>query len=99
MTDDFAPMYRPDEIAERCRVSRETVMRAIRTGRLRASRLGARGSYRVRAEDLEAWIIATTVLPPVSHEYRLPSDPPLGGRLIVGRDNGRRGHRAPPPAP
>jgi excisionase family DNA binding protein len=96
MTENFTPMYRPAEIAARCQVSTQTVMRAIRSGRLRASRLGGRGASRVRAEDLEAWIVATTVLPPVSSMYRLPSDPPASGRLVVER---RNGHRAPPATP
>ena len=79
MDDNTPVMYRPQEIAERCQVSTRTVMRAIRSGQLRASRLGARGAYRVRPEDLEAWIVATTVLPPLSNTYRLPADPRRAG--------------------
>jgi excisionase family DNA binding protein len=94
MSHNTTPMYRPAEIAARCQVSTRTVMRAIRSGRLRASRLGARGAYRVRPEDLEAWIIGTTVLPPPRPE-RAPA-PVVPGRLIVDEEMGRRGHRAPP---
>ena len=96
MDDNTPVMYRPQEIADRCQISTRTVMRAIRSGQLRASRLGARGAYRVRPEDLEAWILATTVLPPLSSGYQLPSDPPHDGRLSVRGDHG---HRAPRTSP
>lgn len=47
-----------DEAAESCAVKRDTVMRAIRSGRLRARRSGegGGGKYLVRVVDLEAWI-------------------------------------------
>lgn len=96
MDDNTPVMYRPQEIAERCQVSMGTVMRAIRSGQLRASRLGSRGAYRVRPEDLEAWIVATAVLPPLSTAYRLPGDHPTDGRLEVSY---RYGHRAPRTSP
>jgi excisionase family DNA binding protein len=96
MDDNIPVMYRPQEIADRCQISTRTVMRAIRSGQLRASRLGARGAYRVRPEDLEAWIVATTVLPPLSSAYRLQTDPIRGGRLSVRGDHG---HRAPRTSP
>ncbi len=95
--DDTTPvMYRPQEIAQRCQISTGTVMRAIRSGQLRASRLGSRGAYRVRPEDLDAWIVATTVLPPLSHDYRLPADPRDGGRLTVRIHHGDRAPRTSP---
>ena len=97
MSDNTTPMYRPAEIAAQCQVSTRTVMRAIRSGRLRASRLGSRGAYRVRPEDVEAWIIGTTVLPPPAAE-RVPA-PVVPGRLIVTEEMGRHGHRAPPTTP
>lgn len=53
----------PAEVSERCKVSTKTVLRAIRAGRLRASRLGSRGAYRVRPADLEQWIETTRVEP------------------------------------
>ena len=53
----------PAEIADRCQLSTKTVLRAIRSGRLRACRLGTRGGYRVVAEDLEAWIAESRVEP------------------------------------
>lgn len=96
MDDNSTVMYRPQEIADRCQISTRTVMRAIRSGQLRASRLGARGAYRVRPEDLEAWIVETTVVPPLSSGYRLPTDPTHDGRLTV---RGNHGHRTPRPLP
>ena len=53
----------PADIAEQCQLSTKTVLRAIRSGRLRACRLGTRGGFRVAAEDLEAWIAASMVAP------------------------------------
>ena len=49
-------LLRPDDVAELCQVSTKTVLRAIRAGRLRAYRLGARGAYRIRPDDVEAWL-------------------------------------------
>ena len=53
----------PPEIAELCRVSVKTVLRAIHAGRLTASRLGTRGTYRIRAADVDAWLAGTVVEP------------------------------------
>jgi excisionase family DNA binding protein len=97
MRDNTTPMYRPADIAARCQVSTRTVMRAIRSGRLRASRLGSRGAYRVRPEDLEAWIVGTTVLP--LPQPGCPPERAVPGRLIVTEEMGRHGHRAPPATP
>jgi excisionase family DNA binding protein len=49
-------LLRPVDVAELCQVSTKTVLRAIRAGRLHACRLGTRGAYRIRQEDLEAWL-------------------------------------------
>jgi excisionase family DNA binding protein len=46
----------PADVAERCQISPKTVLRAIRSGRLRAYRLGARGAYRMRSADVEEWL-------------------------------------------
>jgi len=51
----------PADVTHYCHISSKTVLRAIRAGRLRASRLGQRGAYRIRIEDVHAWIAATTV--------------------------------------
>ena len=94
------PLLTPPEIAEQCRVSVRTVLRAIRAGRLRASRLGTRGSYRVRAADVEAWLAGTVVEPPhreaapIRHEpVERPTLRPVqagSGRLQVTESMGRR---------
>ena len=44
------------DVAKQCQVSRKTVTRAILSGRLCASRLGARGAYRIRPEDVDRWV-------------------------------------------
>jgi hypothetical protein len=67
-------------------------MRAIHRGELRASRLGAR-AYRIRPKDIEAWIVATTVLP--APEPESASVMPSAGQLHVTEEMGRRGHRTP----
>jgi excisionase family DNA binding protein len=83
----------PADVAERCQVSPKTVIRAIRAGRLRAYRLGARGAYRVRAADVEAWLAASqveAVVVPFPVRAPVPSMPPRptaagGGKLRVPR--------------
>lgn len=45
-----------DQVARACQVSSRTVMRAIEAGDLRASQLATRGVWRVREEDVEAWL-------------------------------------------
>ena len=92
MDDTNTPvMYTPAEVAARVQVCTRTVMRAIHRGELRASRLAAR-SYRVRPNDIEAWIVATTVLPiPEPESARVQ---PAAGELRVTEGMGRRGHRA-----
>ncbi len=53
-----APLLTPAEVAAHCRVSTKTVLRAIRSGALRAARLGTRGAYRVEPVAVDAWIAA-----------------------------------------
>ena len=49
----------PSDVADLCQISSKTVLRAIHRGRLRASRLGEQGAYRMREADVEAWIAET----------------------------------------
>jgi excisionase family DNA binding protein len=90
------PLLTPAEIAEQCQLSIKTVIRAIRSGRLRACRLGPRGGYRVAPADLDAWIAASVVEPQM---HRVPAPPtPIHvavpgssavGRLVVSPEMGR----------
>jgi excisionase family DNA binding protein len=50
---DREVLLTPTDVAERCQISTKTVLRAIRSGRLCAYRLGARGAYRMRSADVE----------------------------------------------
>jgi excisionase family DNA binding protein len=69
-------LLKPNDVAELCQVSTKTVLRAIRAGRLPACRLGSRGAYRIRREDLDAWLGASPV--EVDSERREPGTLALG---------------------
>ena len=88
----------PGEVAELCRLSTKTVLRAIHAGRLRASRLGERAAFRVRLADVEAWIEAFVVPPPApalkSPSHAAPLRTPTvtdieTGRLVLTPEMGR----------
>lgn len=85
----------PADVAERCQISAKTVLRAIHRGRLRASRLGEQGAYRMREADVDEWIEASvcTVRPVrragVPPPLRTPAEPSIG-RLALSPDMGRR---------
>jgi excisionase family DNA binding protein len=72
------------EVAEMCQVHRKTVTRAIRIGRLRAARLGVRGAYRLRPDDVDEWIASSVVEP----EAVGSSGPQRAGVLLLDRDGG-----------
>jgi excisionase family DNA binding protein len=82
-------LLRPVDVAELCQVSTKTVLRAIRNGRLRAFRLGARGAYRIRPDDVEAWLRSSRVARPDDASDRADeavqdaSQPRERGRLVV----------------
>lgn len=57
-------LYTAQEAAEILRLEYETVLRYIRAGKLRAAKFGNR--YRVREEDLEAFVEAS--MPPTDTE-------------------------------
>lgn len=50
------PLYTPAEVAERCRCSTKTVMRAIHAQELEASQLGERGTWVIREHAIDDWI-------------------------------------------
>ncbi len=73
------------DVAEMCQVHRKTVTRAIQSGRLRAARLGARGAYRLRPEDVDRWVADSLV---ESVAVASPRARPSGVLLVDGV-NGR----------
>ena len=85
----------PADVAERCQISTKTVLRAIHRGRLRASRLGEHGAYRMRETDVDAWIEASVLAvrplraPAARVPVRVPAEP-VNGRLVLSPDMGRR---------
>ena len=88
----------PADVARVCQVSTKTVTRAIRAGRLVASRLGTRGAYRIRPSDVDAWLAGSIITPNPSAvapppAIRLPVPrrrEQVSGRLVVTEEMGRR---------
>jgi excisionase family DNA binding protein len=81
-------LLRTEDVAELCQVSSKTVQRAIRSGRLPAYRLGKRNAYRIRPDDVEAWLQSSRVLgrasdPASVDQLVLPLQPRERGRLAV----------------
>ena len=70
-----APLLSPEEVAQRCGLSRRAVYRAIERGELRASRLCSR--IRIRPEDVDAWIAANSILKPNTAPEPRPKRPLL----------------------
>src|SRR5688500_18778186 len=68
----------PADVAKRCQISAKTVLRAIHAGRLRASRLGEGGAYRMSDVDVDMWIEQSVVSPPRRTPIRTPAARPLG---------------------
>ncbi len=94
MTDrGLEALLTPADVAERFQISTKTVLRAIRSGRLCAYHLGARGAYRMRAADVEAWLDASqvqAVVVPLRPREPVPAPPaPVDGRLRVPRSRSR----------
>jgi len=96
----------PERVAELCGVSVRTVMRAIDAGDLRASQLARRGCWRIRPEDVEAWLEARANRPRARAAAAAagPAPAPLAGSPTIARRGGRsrrRGHGGrllvPPP--
>ena len=73
------------DVAKQCQVSRKTVTRAILSGRLCASRLGARGAYRIRPEDVDRWVEASVIRPVAAPAVATPRR----GRLRLEPGDGR----------
>ena len=73
----------PSDVADRCQVSTKTVLRAIHRGRLRASRLGEQGAYRIREADAERWIESCVL------EAAAPPRRRRAGRRLAARNRRR----------
>lgn len=69
------------EVAAMCQVHRKTVVRAIARGELRAARLGVRGAYRLREEDVDDWL-ASRLVPLVARTPEPPA-PAMRGFLVA----------------
>ncbi len=75
MRDSFDPeWFTPAQVAELTQLSYKTVMREIRSHRLRATQITARGLWRIRIEDYDAWMrgVAPSVAP-ARHLSRRPA--------------------------
>lgn len=57
------PLLTASDVAALCQVSLKTVMRAIKSGDLRAARLGKRGALRICPADVDAWLDRSAVTP------------------------------------
>ena len=83
----------PSDVADRCQVSTKTVLRAIHGGRLRASRLGEHGAYRIREADAERWIedcaLEVATRPRADAPPAGVAEPAANGRLVLTPDMGR----------
>jgi excisionase family DNA binding protein len=85
-------VLKPIDVARWAQISTKTVLRAIKSGRLRASRLGEHGAYRIRESDYDAWVESSIVEPTVRERAEpVPARalPPGVGRLIVTPEMGR----------
>ena len=83
----------PSDVADRCQVSTKTVLRAIHGGRLRASRLGEHGAYRIREADAERWIedcvLEVAARPRPDWPPAPAAESGANGRLVLTPDMGR----------
>ncbi len=74
-------------------MSTKTVLRAIHRGRLRASRLGEHGAFRIREADVERWIESSVLDAPLPARAMATPEPrpaaPTAGRLVLTTEMGR----------
>lgn len=59
MSADEEELMTVADVARKSKMHPKTVQKAIRAGRLRASRLGESGAYRIRPEWYEQWVEAS----------------------------------------
>jgi excisionase family DNA binding protein len=89
---DVSDLLTVEDAAGRAHVHPETVKRAIRSGRLRASRLGERGAYRIREEWFDEWIDGQSVAVDASADDQrggVVRSSRTRGRLAVGKGMGK----------
>lgn len=80
-----------EETAARLKVSERTVRRAIASGGLRAFRIAGRGTWRITADDLEAWLVMRANMSPAPP--RPVNVAPIAA-AAGARGRGARRHRA-----
>ncbi len=92
-----ADLMTVSQVAATVLLTPKTVRQHIRGGQLRAVRLHARGGYRVRREDAQAWVAAQSYGPSTTGGASTSSSPLAGG---AGCWPARRsaGHRSKPHA-
>jgi excisionase family DNA binding protein len=85
-------LYTVEQVATLCKVSVKTVYRAIWHGRLRASQLGVGAAYRMKLEDVQAWVDGSTVVqsrPKVTRRSRTKTASPLPKPSTTTSTDGR----------
>ena len=55
-----SPWLTVDEAAQRARCGPKTIYREVRTGRLRAARIGGRRELRLLPEWIDEWLVGST---------------------------------------
>ena len=85
-------LYTVEQVATLCKVSVKTVYRAIWHGRLRASQLGVGAAYRMKLEDVQAWVDGSTVVqsrPNVTRRSRTKTASPRPKSATTTSSDGR----------
>lgn len=84
LTDDPPRLLTTAEAAGLARVSRGTILHALKTGRLRGSRIGGTGHWRLLEADLWAWALWPGASPDFTHPLpATPSDLALADRALA----------------
>jgi len=61
-SDATTPWLTPVEAAARAKCSRKLIYHAVKSGKLKAARLGIRNDIRIREDWLDAWMTSTANL-------------------------------------
>lgn len=75
-----SPWLTVREAAERARCSTKLIYAHIKSGKLRAAKLGVRSELRLHESWVDAWIVSATVLNPDAPGTDLQSLSPFGRR-------------------